>query len=474
MGNIKTMSNSCQLTARDAVKLLRQGKVSPDELISEALGRIAKIDGRLNALPTICEERARAAAREAGPDSLLGGLPIAIKDLMDVAGVRTTYGSTIFADHRPERSDISVERLEANGAVVLAKSNTPEFGAGANTFNEVFGKTLNPWDMRMTSGGSSGGSAAALASGQVWLASGSDLGGSLRIPAGFCSVVGLRPSPGRVARSAEVPFNALPVVGPMGRNVGDVALMLDAMTGADARDPLALEAPSRSFLSAVENPKPPARMGFSPDLGIVPVVPEVAEICAAAAARFAELGCTVEEACPDFSGAPEIFQTLRASGYAAGVGRLLGEHRDQLKPEVVWNIEKGMKLSAGEIGLAEVARGALIRRMGEFFGDFDLLACPVTQVPPFDVDMRYMDEINGQKMETYIDWFAITFVLTLTGCPAISLPCGFTADGLPVGLQLIGRPRAEAALLSAAAAAEEMLGIAALSPIDPREAGRHD
>ncbi|MDP6176016.1 MAG: amidase family protein, partial [Rhodospirillales bacterium] len=198
-------------------------------------------------------------------------------------------------------------------------------------------------------------------------------------------------------------------------------------------------------------------------------VPEVADICGAAAARFAELGCEVAEACPDFSGAPETFQTLRAGGYAAGVGRLLAEHRDELKPEVVWNIEKGLKLTAQEIGMAELARGALIRRMGEFFQEYDLLACPVTQVPPFDVEMRYMDEINGQKMESYIDWFAITFALTLTGCPAISLPCGFTEAGLPVGLQLIGPRRGEGMLLSAAAAAEEMLDLAGLLPIDPRE-----
>jgi amidase len=469
------MTELFRLTAREMVAALKLGEASPLEAIDAALERIQAVDGAVNALPTLCAERARAQAqglgtREASRDSpaWLAGLPIAVKDLTDVAGVRTTYGSTIFADHVPMGSDVMVETLEARGAIPIAKSNTPEFGAGAHTFNEVFGKTRNPWDLGRTCGGSSGGSVVALAAGEVWLATGSDLGGSLRIPAGFCSVVGLRPSPGRVARApTALPFDALSVAGPMGRTVGDVALMLDAMAGAHSRDPLALPAPAIPFQTAVDEPTPPARVAFSPDLGVTPVDAEIREICAAAAARFSELGATVEDACPDLGDAREIFQVLRAHRFAASLGEVYAHHKDALKPEVVWNIERGLALTGDEVGRAEIARAKLYARVAAFFETYDLLLCPTTAIPPFDVDLRYPDEIEGQRLETYIDWFAVTYAITLTASPALSLPCGFTAHGLPVGLQMIGRPRAEADLLAAAALAEELLGVAARLPIDP-------
>lgn len=466
-----------RLTAREAVALLRRGEVSPLELIDAAEARIAETDAALGALPTLCLDRARRRAREimaagdaraeaAGP-AWLAGLPIVVKDLTDVAGVRTTYGSPVFADHVPDASDILVERLERNGAVVIGKSNTPEFGAGANTFNEVFGKTRNPWNTAMTCGGSSGGSAVALATGQAWLATGSDLGGSLRIPASFCSVVGLRPGPGRVARSGTpLPFDTLGVHGPMARTVGDVALMLDAMAGADPRDPLALPAPSVPFQAAAEAAETPARVAYS--TCAIPVEPAVADICRVGALRFSEIGAQVVETGPDLSDAPEIFQTLRGARYAATMAPLLEDHRDALKPEIVWNIEMGLALSADEIGRAERARAALCRRMAAFFSDYDLLALPAVIVPPFDVDIRYIEEAAGQKFDNYVDWLKITYAITLTSCPAISVPCGFTADGLPVGLQIVAPPRAEARLLSAAAALEAHLGLAGKLPIDPR------
>ncbi len=283
------MDELIRLTAREAVRRLQAGEVTPHQLIDAAAARIERVDGAVNALPTPCYERARAhadrlmalPAEARGP---LAGLPLVVKDLVEVAGVLTTMGSPIFAEHVPERSNISVERLEANGAIVIAKSNTPEFGAGANTFNEVFGTTRNPWDLTTTSGGSSGGSAAALAAGQVWLATGSDLGGSLRIPGSFCGIVGFRPSPGRIARApAGMPFDTLSVQGPMGRTVGDVALLLDAQAGDHVRDPISLPAPARPFVEAVERPKAPLRVAYSPDLGIAPVDAEVREVCAAAA-----------------------------------------------------------------------------------------------------------------------------------------------------------------------------------------------
>jgi amidase len=470
-------SELARLSAQAVVRLLRQGKVSPLELIDAALARIAATDGVLNALPTLCADRARDRARRLmesasavapGP-GWLGGLPLAVKDLNDVAGVRTTYGSPIHADNVPARSDILVERLEANGGVVLAKSNTPEFGAGANTFNAVFGETLNPWNPRLTVGGSSGGSAAALAAGQVWLATGSDLGGSLRTPASFCSVVGLRPSPGRVPHGPEArPFDTLSVDGPMGRTVGDVALMLDAMVARHPEDPLSLDLPQQPFQIAAAERRRPLRVAFSPDIGIAPVDDEVRALCATAATRFGEAGVVVEEACPDFSGAVETFGVLRALGFVAGHREHYEKHRDKLKPEVIWNIERGLALTASDIARAELARGALHHRVVEFFRSYDLLLCPAACVPPFDVKVRWLKELNGVAFDNYVEWIRITYAVTLTSCPALSLPCGFTRDGRPVGLQMVARPRGEAELLGAAAALEEILDIAKLVPIDPR------
>jgi amidase len=465
-----------RMSARAVVDLLAARKVSPLELIDAALRRIAEVEGALNALPTLCPERARAAARRlmAAPPPAdrrgwLAGLPLAIKDSMDVAGVRSTQGSPIFADHVPTASDLQVEALEAQGGIVLARSNAPEFAAGANTFNEVFGKTRNPWNTAMTCGGSSGGAAVALAAGEVWLANGSDLGGSLRIPASFCSVAGLRPSPGLVPHGPRVnAFDGLGVSGPMARDVADLALMLDAMARFDPRDPLSREPPPRSFVAAVAAPEPPRRVGFSADLGFLPVDPEVRDIAGAAARRFAALGTAVEEKSPDFRGSAEIFQTLRAVRFVASYAPLLAEHRARLKPEVIWNIEKGQRLDAEAIGRAARERLALWKRVAAFFADYDLLVTPTVIVPPFEVEKRYVTEVAGRRFDNYVDWLGMTYAITLTECPALSLPCGFTRSGLPVGLQLVGRPRGEAALLGAAASLEAALALRPATPIDPR------
>ena len=470
------MNELVTLTAREAVHRLARREVSPLELIDAAADRIEQTDGAVNALPTLAINRAREHAARlmaAGPlmdlpPGYLYGLPIAVKDLKDVAGVRSTKGSPIFADHVPERSDYLVENIEAQGGVVLAKSNTPEFGAGANTFNEVFGKTRNPWDTRMTCGGSSGGSAVALATGQVWLATGSDLGGSLRIPASFCSVVGLRPSPGRVPHGPkELPFAGLSVEGPMGRTVGDVALFLDTQTGMSAVDPMSMPRPDRPFTSAVDEPRLPRRIAYSPDLGIAPVDVEVREICARAVRLFEAAGAAVAEDAPDLSDAEDIFQTLRAAQFAATYKKHLDAHRDLLKPEVIWNIEKGLELSAEDVNRAELARGALYYRTVDFFERYDLLVSPTVLVPPFDVDQRYVAEANGVAFDTYVSWLVMSFALTLTACPSISVPCGFTASGLPVGLQLMAPRADEAGLLSAAAVFEQACGIGGSVPIDP-------
>ena len=471
------MHDLLKAPARRVVALLRAGEVRPVELVELALARIKEVDPAVNAVPTLCAERALARARRIeaeGPPAddrgWLGGLPVVIKDLNDVEGVRTTYGSPIFADHVPTASGIEVQRLEARGAIVLGKSNTPEFGAGANTFNEVFGATRNPWNPALTCGGSSGGAAVALATGMAWLANGSDLGGSLRTPAAFCGIVGLRPSPGRVAYGpTPTPFQTLSVEGPMGRDVRDVALLLDAQAGFDPRDPLSFEAPSEPFVAAVDRPMRPGRIAFSADLGgITPVDPEIADICRAAALRFGELGAEVEEGCPDLTAATPTFTVLRAAQFVAGKAPLLEHHRELLKPELVWNIERGMSLAADEIGRAERARAGMQEAMAAFLASHDILCCPAAIVPPFPVEQRHVEALGDHRFPSYIDWVAINYAITLTGCPALSLPCGRTRAGLPVGLQLVGRPRGEAALLALAARLEDLLGWSDEVPIDPR------
>jgi amidase len=472
-------SELTRLPAREAVRLLRARELKPLDLVEAALARIEAVDPAVNALPTLCPERASTHARRLeslpAPEDQRGwlaGLPLVIKDLVDVQGVRTTYGSPIFKDNVPARSAYQVERLEERGGIVLAKSNTPEFGAGAQTFNEVFGITRNPWDTRLTCSGSSGGAAVALATGMAWLADGSDLGGSLRTPAAFCSVVGLRPSPGRVAQGPSVtPFQTLSVEGPMGRDVRDAALMLDAMAGHDRRDPLSFDAPAIPFAEVVERTPRLGRVAFSPDLGgITPVDPEVAAICRAAALRLQDLGATVEEASPDLGQAVEVFRILRGEQFVAGRAPLLESHRHLLKPEVVWNIEDGLGLTAERIGWAERERAAMQQRLAEFLGRYDLLLCPAAIVPPFPVETRYLASLGGHTFPSYIDWVTITYAITLTGAPVLALPAGFTSKGLPVGVQLVGRYRGEGALLAAGAALEDLLGLAKQVPMAPRVA----
>jgi len=469
-------SDLIRLSAVEATSLLRKGQVSPLELIDAAQARIEAADGAVNALPTRFFEQARDAARRLDPrrdarshrPGWLAGLPIAVKDYNDVAGQPTTYGSPIFARNVAAASDLTVRTLEESGAIPIAKSNVPEF-AGSNTFNRVFGATRNPWNLALSAGGSSGGSAAALASGMVWLATGNDLGGSLRIPASYCGVVGLRPSVGRVPRPAGNPaFDPLWVEGPLGRTVADVALMLDAQARPSHHDPLSLPAPAVAFVEASRAPKPPRRVGFTPDLGLSKVDPEIAAICRKATERLAELGAEVVDASPDFAGGLEAFHTLRAVLFGTVRGELLASHRAEIAPEIVWNIEKGLNVTADEVLRAERTRAAIFRSVAAFFDGHDLLACPAVAVAPFPVEQRFPTEIGGEKLETYIDWMFLTFVPTLTGAPAISIPCGFTADGRPVGLQLMARPRGDFELLAMAAAAEELYGLAGRLPVDPR------
>ncbi|MGB7180986.1 MAG: amidase family protein, partial [Burkholderiaceae bacterium] len=388
-------------SACSVVELLKSGDVQPADLIEIAAARIEQTNPIVNSVVTTCFDRAMRHASDIrsckAPSGLLHGLPVVIKDLDDVAGVRTTYGSPIYADHVPAASSAAVQALEAQGAIVIGKSNTPEFGAGANTFNDVFGTTVSPWDSVKTCGGSSGGSATALATGQAWLASGSDLGGSLRIPAAFCGVVGLRPSPGRVPRwPTATPFDPQSVVGPMARSVSDLGLMLDAMSVLDARDPLSFKTPENVFRQAAQTPLVPRRVAWTPDLGgCAPVDSEVRKICAEAVASLAALGSEVTSECPDFSRASDIFQVTRAHGMAVQHRDNYAQHKSRLKPDLLWNIEKGQGLTMSELVKAEADRANLYQAMAHFFESHDLLITPTVMVPPFDATERYVTEVAG-------------------------------------------------------------------------------
>ncbi len=471
------MSNDPALLNKTAVqilKLLKKQEVSPLDLLDTLAARIKLVDGQVNALPILCFERARKHARRlmqkpVAERGILAGMPIPIKDLSEVKGVRTTHGSAIFKDHISEASSVVVERLEAAGGVVYAKSNTPEFGAGANTFNAVFGATLNPWNTKRSAAGSSGGAAVALATGMAWLAHGSDMGGSLRNPASFNGIVGFRPTPGRVANTPGLVIDqSLGVQGPMARTVEDTALLLDAMAGEDARDPASKPRPDKSFLAQSKSGWKPRRVAFSADLGITPVDPEVAEITRKAAYQLKQAGVIVEEAHPDLSEAHQCFHVLRARMFAVNLGKLLKQHRDLFKPDLIWNIEEGFKLTPDDIIRAETQRHAMFNRMRVFFERYDLLLTPATILPAFPVDDRYPVECAGKTFPNYVEWLAIAYAITLCSCPALSLPAGLTKTGLPIGLQVVAAPNRDGHVLAGAGLIESLLDLRTNRVIDPR------
>ncbi len=467
------MADLIQMTACAIVEGLKRGEITPLDCLDALESRVNAVDASVNALPTRCFDRARRNARAlmakpVNERGVLAGLPVPIKDLADVAGVRSTQGSPIFRDRIAEVSDLLVTHIEGNGGVIYAMSNTPEFGAGAHTFNEVFGATRNPWNTSRSASGSSGGAAVALATGMAWVAHGSDLGGSLRNPASFCGVVGMRPSPGRVAATPGTKIDTtLGVEGPMARNVEDLSLFFDAMVGEEAGDPISLPSDGTSYLKAARSGWKPKRVAVSRDLGLPPVDAEVADIVMRAARKLEAEGVIVEEAHPDLKETRECAQVLRALSYA-NMRPLLDTHRDLLKPEVVWNIERGLRLTGAEIAHAEAQRGDMFRRMRAFFETYDLILCPTTIVPPFPIEQRYVAECGGVKFESYVDWLMIVHAITLCCCPAISIPCGFTAENLPVGLQIVAPGRGEAKLLAGARFVEQVLGLGAITPIDPR------
>jgi amidase len=453
----------CFMTAQELAQKLRRRELSAVEVMEAHLHQIERVNPKVNAIVTLLPERAMDGARAADEAMVRGksigplhGLPIAHKDLVPTAGIRTTRGSPIFADNVPTEDALIVERLRGAGAITIGKTNVPEFGAGSHTFNPVFGPTLNPYDLTRTCGGSSGGAAVALACGMIPIADGSDTGGSLRNPAAFCNVVGFRPSPGRVpAYPDQLGWFPISVKGPMARTVADVALMLSAIAGPDPRSPIAITEPGSKFATSLEQDWRGARIAWSRNFGGIPIDRRVTDVLESKRHVFEEIGCIVEEGEPDFRDADEIFKVWRAWAFELGYTDLIAKHPGMVKETVVWNAQEGLKLTGPQLARVEAKRTELYHRVRLFMERYEFMIFPVTQVPPFPISTEYPTEVEGVQMGTYIDWMQSCYFITVTGLPAVSVPCGFTPDGLPVGMQIVGRHQDDLGVLKMAHAFEQ-------------------
>ena len=462
--------------ARLLARQLRTRDRSAREVMEAFLARIGECNPRVNAICTLISQEQALKLAEAADDALrrgdatgpLHGLPLAVKDLSDTRGIRTTLGSPIFADNIPTTDSLLAQRLRQAGALIIGKTNTPEFGAGSHTFNPLFGITRNPYNLDKTAGGSSGGAAAAVACGMLPFADGSDMGGSLRNPAAFCNIVGFRPSMGRVPHwPAQMAWQSrLGTDGPLARDVDDCALLLSVLAGPDDRDPLALQEDGAQFRDSLRQDFQGRRIAWTPDLGLLPVEREVVAVCERALPVLENCGFKVASAHPRLDGAMDVFKTLRAAWFAGMAGPLLAKHRNLMKDTLIGNIEAGQKLQATDINRADILRTRLYARMLKFFRRYDFLALPATQVQPFDCEVEWVREIEGQILSDYIDWMSICCIISIFGLPAISVPAGFTDAGLPVGIQIVGPPRDDAAVLGAARVFEQATDFRNLRP-DP-------
>lgn len=462
----------CFSSAVEMAQLIREKKLSAREALAAHLKQIERVNPRVNAIVTlVAEAAAQAAARademQAHGEKLgpLHGLPVAHKDLIETRGIRTTFGSPLFKDFVPAEDNIVVERMERAGAIIVGKTNTPEFGAGSQTFNTVFGATRNPYDLSKTCGGSSGGAAVALACGMVPVASGSDAGGSLRNPAAYCNVVGFRPSIGRVPNpKAAFGWSTLSTMGCLGRSVADLALSLSTIAGPDPNTPLSINEPGELFARSLTRSFKGVRVAWFKDLGGVPFDPRIRTVIDAHRATFESLGCVVEQAEPDFSPAEISFRTIRAWTAAANYGKLLEQHPDAFKDTLKDEIQRGMKLSGEDLAHAETAHTLIWRRFQAFLEKYEFFILPTTQLPPFPVDTPYPPEINGVHFDNYIDWMKSCWYISATGNPAASVPAGFTPEGLPVGIQIVGRDKQDFSVLELAHAFEQATGFGLRRP----------
>jgi amidase len=467
-----SVSPLCFTSAVEMAQLIRAKKLSAREALAEHLKQIDRVNPKVNAIVTLVAEMANEAAAKADemqahnePLGPLHGLPVAHKDLIDTRGIRTTFGSPLFKDHIPTEDNILVERMRRAGAIIVGKTNTPEFGAGSQTFNTVFGATRNPYDLTKTCGGSSGGAAVALACGMVPVASGSDTGGSLRNPAAFCNVVGFRPSIGRVPNpKAGFGWSTLSTQGCLGRSVADLALSLSTIAGPDPNTPLAINEPGDLFARPLDRSFKGVRVAWFKDLGGAPFDARVRAVVDAHRATFESLGCNVEQAEPDFSPAEISFRTLRAWVSAANYGTVLQQHPDAFKETLKDEIQSGMKLTGQDIAHAEVAHSLMWRRFQAFLERYEYFILPTTQSPAFEINTPYPTEIAGVHFDNYIDWMKSCWYISATGNPAASVPAGFTPEGLPVGVQIVGRDKQDFSVLQLAHAFEQATGFGKRHP----------
>ena len=456
-------SSLCFMSAIEMAGLIRAKKLSAREALAAHLKQIDLVNPKVNAIVTLVRERAAEAALKAdelqahkGALGPLHGLPVAHKDLMETRGIRTTFGSPLLKDYIPTEDDIVVDRMARAGAITVGKTNTPEFGAGSQTFNKVFGATHNPYNLAKTCGGSSGGAAVALACGLVPVASGSDMGGSLRNPAAFCNVVGFRPSIGRVPNpKAQLAWSTLSTSGCLARSTADLAYVLSTIAGPDPRAPLSIDEPGERFARPLGRNFKGVRVAWFKDLGGVPFDPKVRAVVDGHRKTFESLGCIVEQAEPDFAPAEIAFRTLRAWNSAVAQGPRFRQHPEAFKDTLKGEIEEGLRLTASDVGRAEIAHGDMWRTFQAFLAKYEYFILPVTQLPPFDVDTPYPTEIAGVALPNYIDWMKSCWYISTTGNPAASVPGGFTPDGLPIGIQIVGRHNQDFSVLQLANAFEQ-------------------
>lgn len=461
----------CDLTAVDLAARIRRKQVSSRDVMAAHLARIERVNPKINAIVTLVAERAMADAKAAdelqargGALGPLHGLPVAHKDLVNTAGIRTTFGSPMFRDNVPTVDALIVKRIRAAGAITLGKTNTPEFGAGSNTFNPVFGATRNPYNIDKTVGGSSGGAAAALRCGMVPIAGGSDTGGSLRNPAAFTNVVGFRPTPGRVPDD-DGSWSPLSTAGPMARTVSDVALFLSAMVGPHAPDPLCIDESGAAFRAPLARSFKAARVAWFKTLGGTPFESEITRVVNANRQAFIDLGCNVQDAEPDFAGVDDAFPILRHLSYHSSYSRMARENPTMFKDTVKWEISEAERNTGADVARALARQARMSLEVARFFEQYDYFVLPVTQVEPFDLTTEYPMTVAGEKMPTYIDWMRSCWYVTFMACPCISVPAGFTASGLPVGLQIVGKRRADWAVLQMAHAFEQATKHGARRPV---------
>ncbi len=468
---INSIKNLWKNTASDIQLLLQKKEVSPLEVLYSSIERINEINPLINAVVTIEEEQAidnLKNIQHGDTDSVLKGMPILVKDINDVKGMKTTYGSQLFSNHIPKESDIIVETIVENGGNILGKTNIPEFAAGSHTYNKVFGTTKNPWNTEVSSGGSSGGSAAALASGMAWFATGSDLGGSLRNPASWCGVAGLRPTPGLVPHGpSKLPFLNLSVDGPMARNVEDLAIFLDAMVSHNNKDPLSFsKTPNSYHKELVSNNEKKHLIGFTDDFGIFPCDHEVRDMIKNTIKLFESLGHKVENVYPDMKNSEKSFQKIRAYMFYANYKFLLQKDQRLIKDEVIWNIQKGSKLTIDELVEAEEQRLKIYKNAIEFFEKFDFLVIPSSIVPAFSINEKWVKKVEDTVFDNYVSWLMIAACISLTGCPSLALPTSFSNNNAPIGIQIVAPPYQESKLLNFAKSVEDNINISSLIPIN--------